>query len=215
MVERQRLENVKTDVATRKSNLVSAVKGIKASHASGVSNTKTEIMRVKERRDNVHQNIAIARRSRCKEAADLLGLRRISQKEDTFAIAGITIPDLHLIRSTVPQKEIETNIDFGPTYVVLGLSHATHLLTLLTDYLSLKLPYEIIPPSRGISYPCIRKSTSTKPLPIYISPEKLPSSTSKVWAGKKKNQRRPRSRNFHRSHIPAGMGYSMGSLDST
>jgi len=105
MVERQRLENVKTDVATRKSNLASAVKGIKASHALGVSNAKTEITRVRERRDNVHQNIAIARRSRCKEAADLLGLRRISQKEDTFAIAGITIIDLHLIRSTIPERE--------------------------------------------------------------------------------------------------------------
>jgi Vacuolar sorting 38 and autophagy-related subunit 14 len=68
---------------------------------------------------------------------------------------------------------------------VLGLSHATHLLTLLTDYLSLKLPYEIIPPSRGISYACIRKSSTTKPLPIYISPDKTPSSNAKAWASKK------------------------------
>jgi hypothetical protein len=45
-------------------------------------------------------NIAIARRSRCKEAADLLGLRRIS-KDDTFAIAGIVLADLHRIRSTL------------------------------------------------------------------------------------------------------------------
>lgn len=102
MVERQRLENVKTDVATRKSNLATALKGIRASQASGASSAKTEITRIRERRENVHQNIAVARRSRCKEAADLLGLRRISQKEDTFAIAGITVVDLHLIRSTCP-----------------------------------------------------------------------------------------------------------------
>ena len=102
MVERQRLENVKGEVATRKSNLASASKGIKASHASGMSNAKAEITRVKERRENVNLNIAIARRSRCKEAADLLGLRRISHKEDMFTIAGITIVDLHLIRSTIP-----------------------------------------------------------------------------------------------------------------
>lgn len=184
MVERQRLENVKGEVATRKSNLASATKGIKASYNSGMSNAKTEITGVKERRENVSTNIAIARRSRCKEAADLLGLRRIPHKEDVFAIAGITIIDLHLIRSIIPSSK-PLIIDYSPTYVVLGLSHATHLLTLLTDYLSLKLPYEIIPPSRGISYPCIRKSSNTKPLPIHISPDKLASQTSKVWAGKK------------------------------
>ena len=183
IVERQRLENVKGEVATRKSNLASASKGIKASHVSGVNNAKTEISRVKERRENVSMSIAIARRSRCKEAADLLGLRRISHKEDAFAIAGITIIDLHLIKSTILSIK-PLKVDYSPMYVVLGLSHATHLLTLLTDYLSLKLPYEIIPPSRGISYPCIRKSSNTKPLPIYISPDKLPSQTSKVWAGK-------------------------------
>ena len=94
------MENVKTDVATRKSNLASALKGIKASHAASTTSIKAEISRVKEKRDYVHQNIAIARRSRCKEAADLLGLRRISTKEDIFGIAGVALADFHLIRST-------------------------------------------------------------------------------------------------------------------
>lgn len=75
-------------------------------------------------------------------------------------------------------------VDFAPMYVVLGLSHATHLLTLLTDYLSLKLPYEIIPPSRGISYPSIRRTATSKPLPIYLSPDSLSSPSAKAWAGK-------------------------------
>jgi hypothetical protein len=101
-VDRQRLENVKTEVATRKSNLASGLKGIKASHSANSTSLKAEISRVKERREIVHQNIAIARRSRCKEAAELLGLRRIANKEDTFAIAGIVLVDLHLIRSISP-----------------------------------------------------------------------------------------------------------------
>ena len=103
MVDRQRLENVKTDVATRKSNLASALKGIKASHSANSTSLKAEISRVKERREAVHQSIAIARRSRCKEAAELLGLRRITTKDDTYAIAGIVLVDLYLIRSTPPQ----------------------------------------------------------------------------------------------------------------
>jgi hypothetical protein len=73
-------------------------------------------------------------------------------------------------------------------YVVLGITHAAHLLTLLTDYLSLKLPYEIIPPSRGISYPCIRsgKTQTSKPLALYLPPDSFSSPTSpKSWAGKK------------------------------
>jgi len=70
-------------------------------------------------------------------------------------------------------------------YVILGLSHVTHLLTLLTDYLSLKLPYEIIPPSRGISHPSIRKSQTTKPLPLTFPPDPSNPSPSKAWVGRK------------------------------
>jgi hypothetical protein len=87
------------DVATRKSNLASALKGIKASHAAAITSLKAEISRVRERREGVHQSIAIARRSRCKEAAELLSLKRISSKDETFSLAGIALVDLHLIRS--------------------------------------------------------------------------------------------------------------------
>ena len=103
MVERQRLENAKGEVATRKSNLVSAIKGIKAGHAASATSLKAEIARVRERREGVHQSIAVARRSRCKEAAELLGLRRFpTSKEDAFAIASIVLVDLHLILSMPP-----------------------------------------------------------------------------------------------------------------
>jgi hypothetical protein len=71
---------------------------------AGLTSLRAEITRVKEKRENVHTNIAIARRSRCKEAADLLGLRRIS-KDDAFAIAGIVLADLHRIRSTLNALE--------------------------------------------------------------------------------------------------------------
>ena len=70
-------------------------------------------------------------------------------------------------------------------YVILGLSHVTHLLTLLTDYLALKLPYEIIPPSRGISYPSIRKSPTTKPLSLSFPPDPSTQNPSKAYFGRK------------------------------
>jgi hypothetical protein len=94
------LENLRGDVATRKSNLVSALKGIKASHVAAVTSLKAEISRVRERREGVHQSVAIARRSRCKEAAQLLSLKRIPSKEESYSLAGITLVDFHLIRST-------------------------------------------------------------------------------------------------------------------
>ena len=185
-VERQRLENVKGEVATRKSNLASATKGIKAAYAASATSLKAEIARVRERREGVHQSIAVARQSRCKEAGELLGLRQFpTSKEDAFAIANIVLVDLHLIRS-MPQRVVLLMVDSTPTYVMLGISHITHLLTLLTYYLSLKLPYEIIPPSRGISYPCIRKSSTTKPLALTIPPDPShPSSPNKAWQGKR------------------------------
>jgi len=77
------------------------------------------------------------------------------------------------------------NVDHTPMNVMLGISHATHLLTLLTDYLSLKLPYEIIPPSRGISYFSIRRNEFSKPLPLYLPPEAFSSTTARAWASKK------------------------------
>jgi hypothetical protein len=174
---------VKTDVATRKSNLASALKGIKASHASGITSLKAETARVREKRDILHQNIAIARRSRCKEAADLLGLRRISSKEEVFAIAGVKLVDLYLIPST-PSRCL-TDVDYTPMTVMLGISHATHLLTLLTDYLSLKLPHEISPPSRGVSHFSIRRTPQSKLLPLYLPPESFSSATARAWGNEK------------------------------
>jgi hypothetical protein len=182
--ERQRLENVKGEVATRKSNLASAHKGIKASHASGTTSLKAEITRLKEKRDLIHQNIAIARRSRCKEAADLLGLTRISSKEEMFSIAGIPLPDLHLLKSMF--YCYLAYADYTPMTVMLGISHASHLLTLLTDYLSLKLPHEVLPPSRGISYFTIRRTTrQSKSLPLYLPPEAFSSTSARAWSSKK------------------------------
>jgi Vacuolar sorting 38 and autophagy-related subunit 14 len=70
-------------------------------------------------------------------------------------------------------------------YVVLGLSHIAHLLTLVAEYLSLKLPYEIVPPSRGTPYHSIRKSSTTKPLPLNVPPDPSTPSPAKAWAGKK------------------------------
>jgi len=98
-VERQRLENVKGDVATRKSNLASGMKGIRGSFNANTTSLKAETGRVKDKRETVHQNIAIARRSRVREAAELLGLRKLLGKQDSYVIAGILIVDLHLIRS--------------------------------------------------------------------------------------------------------------------
>jgi Vacuolar sorting 38 and autophagy-related subunit 14 len=64
--------------------------------------------------------------------------------------------------------------------VILALSHTTHLLTLLADYLSLKLPHEISPPSRGTVHHSIRLSSSTKPLSLSLPAETL-SASSRVW----------------------------------
>jgi Vacuolar sorting 38 and autophagy-related subunit 14 len=70
-------------------------------------------------------------------------------------------------------------------YVMLGISHLTHLLTILTDYLSLKLPYEIVPPSRGVPHASVRRSAASKPLPLSIPDDPTAASPSKAWYGKK------------------------------
>ena len=54
---------------------------------------------MREKRETLHSTLAIARQSRCIEAADILGLGRIPNKDDAFAIAGIMVVDLHIIRS--------------------------------------------------------------------------------------------------------------------
>lgn len=80
------------------------MKGIRGSFNANTTSLKAETGRVREKRETVHQNIAIARRSRVREAGELLGLRRLHGKEDSYVIAGILIVDLHLIRSTRPQN---------------------------------------------------------------------------------------------------------------
>lgn len=105
MVERQKVENLKTDVATRKSDLAAAGKRIKAGHESTLKSLRAEILRTKEKRENVHQNLALARRARCMDAAELLRFRPIAGLEDTFAIAGVPVVDLHLLASNYPSHE--------------------------------------------------------------------------------------------------------------
>jgi len=90
---------MKTDVATRKSDLAAAGKRIKAGHESTLKSLKAEILRTREKRESVHQNLALARRARCMDAAELLRFRPISGLEDTFAIAGVPVVDLHLLAS--------------------------------------------------------------------------------------------------------------------
>ena len=68
---------------------------------------------------------------------------------------------------------------------MLGISHATHLLTILADYLSLKLPFEIHPPSRGVYYFTIRKTSQSKLLPLYLPPEAFSSTSARAWSSKK------------------------------
>jgi hypothetical protein len=101
MVERMRVENVKTEVATGKSTLGVAERGLRGNYLSSSTSLRNDLGRGMQKHSLVHENIAIARRARCIEAADLLGLKRL--KDNTYAIAGGPLPDLTRIKRTRSQ----------------------------------------------------------------------------------------------------------------
>ncbi|KAK2810266.1 hypothetical protein FQN49_008546 [Arthroderma sp. PD_2] len=98
--------------------------------------------------NNLHGKAVESRVFLCREAATLFGLRQRTRRRkgdltNSFSIGGINIVDLRQMNSV------------NPAQITTSLSHISRMVVLVSHYLALRLPAEIVVPHRGHPLPAI------------------------------------------------------------
>ncbi|KAL4813386.1 UV radiation resistance protein and autophagy-related subunit 14-domain-containing protein [Aspergillus spinulosporus] len=120
-----------------------------------------------------HTKTAEARIFLCREAASLYGLRQKVRKnnngvKETYTIGGVGILDLREMNGAAPD------------HISTSFSYIAHILVLVSNYLSLRLPAEITLPHKDYPLPTIyTPSASYLPQELRAAPfsDQLPSSS--------------------------------------
>lgn len=132
--------------------------GLEEKRAIMLDSISRETRRTKQKWNALQNRTAEARTYLCKEAASLYGLKMKRRKKGTveYIIGNVQIPDLQELGSHPP---LLTSTSF---------MHLSHLLMLVSHYLSLKLPYEITPPARDRPLPSVKGSHNIRPRPLHL-----------------------------------------------
>ncbi|KAL4802867.1 UV radiation resistance protein and autophagy-related subunit 14-domain-containing protein [Aspergillus unguis] len=138
----------KNVLARRRSDSESAVYQLSERETGALSG----IQNINKRMDHIwhsnHTKMAEARIFLCREAASLYGLRQRIRKRDnslkeTYMIGGMSILDLRELNSA------------SPSHISTSFSYLAHILVLVSNYLSLRLPAEITLPHKSYPAPTI------------------------------------------------------------
>ncbi|OJJ46314.1 hypothetical protein ASPZODRAFT_152495 [Penicilliopsis zonata CBS 506.65] len=149
----------KSELAQRQSDAESAryqLSGRESAIATGVRNNSK---RTEHLWHALHNKTAEARIYLCREAARLYGLRqkvrrRNGEPKETYVIGGVPIFDLREINGKSSHWTLMKN-SATPAQISTVFSNIAHLLVLVSHYLSLRLPAEIILPHRDHPTPTI------------------------------------------------------------
>ncbi|KAL2869929.1 Atg14 domain-containing protein [Aspergillus lucknowensis] len=127
--------------------------------------------------NSLHAKTAEARIFLCREAASLYGLRQKVRKVDnglkeSYVIGGVNIIDLRDMNGKSYPCATPDQLSTSFTYIA-------HILVLVSHYLSLRLPAEIIPPHKNYPTPTIyAPSASYLPRDVTQEPSNQSSSSS-------------------------------------
>ncbi|OCF78373.1 hypothetical protein I204_00313 [Kwoniella mangroviensis CBS 8886] len=131
-------------ISQRRANLNSL-----QSSAKPEASFRNAIKRCEEQQRDIGYHIINARRVLVREAVNVFGLKKKSIGE--WTIAGLTLPSPDALRL------------YPSTHINAALLHTIHLVSLITSYLSITLPFTPTPPSpfesRHIGRPTMKAST--------------------------------------------------------
>ncbi|KAI5812051.1 UV radiation resistance protein and autophagy-related subunit 14-domain-containing protein [Pyronema omphalodes] len=132
--DKAQIEHLRSEVALRRKKLEDARK-VDQKRRDMLEGIKTEVKKMNQKSKMVYTRMIEARSQLCREAAGLYGLRLKRRRSGRveYLIGGIPIPNLLTDLNTHQY----TNFN-------VSLSHLSHLLVLVSHYLGLKLPHEII-----------------------------------------------------------------------
>ncbi|KAL4888121.1 UV radiation resistance protein and autophagy-related subunit 14-domain-containing protein, partial [Aspergillus ambiguus] len=134
--------------AQRRSDAESATYQIAEREATTLAGIQNSTKRTDHLWHSLHSKTAEDRIFLCREAANIYGLRQKTKKKEgqikeIHTIGGVPIIDLRDLNGA-PPSQISTSLD-----------HVAHLLVLVSNYLSLRLPAEITLPHRNYATPTI------------------------------------------------------------
>ncbi|KAJ5180388.1 hypothetical protein N7492_003598 [Penicillium capsulatum] len=126
-------------LARRRSDAESAQYQVEEREAANLTSIQNTHKRTEHLWHSLHSKTAEARIFLCREAAHLYGLRQKSTKKSdtrqTYVLGGISIIDLRDMNGVTPEL------------ISASLSNVARLLVLVSHYLSLRLPAEIVLPN--------------------------------------------------------------------
>ncbi|KAL4996508.1 UV radiation resistance protein and autophagy-related subunit 14-domain-containing protein [Aspergillus recurvatus] len=163
-------------LARQRSDSESAIYQLSERESGMLSGIQNNIKRTDHLWHTNHTKTAEARIFLCREVASLYGLRQKGRKRDTgiketYTIGGVGIIDL---------REMNGNhAGAASDHVSTSFSYIAHILVLVSNYLSLRLPAEITLPHKDYPLPTIYSpSASYLPQELRAAPfsDQLPSS---------------------------------------
>ncbi|KAL7791312.1 UV radiation resistance protein and autophagy-related subunit 14 domain-containing protein [Trichoderma ceciliae] len=142
---RDEIQARKAALARRRSDLASVSAGLEERRTKQLKEVEKSIHMLKFRWSQSAEDTASTRAFLCTEAVRLYGLRRVPKKGSTgryeYSLGRIPIVDL-------------TSMDsLSPEVISTSLAHIAHVIMLISHYLSIRLPAEIILPHRDYPRP--------------------------------------------------------------
>ncbi|KAH6609364.1 hypothetical protein Trco_002710 [Trichoderma cornu-damae] len=142
---RDEIQARKAALARRRSDLASVSAGLAERRTKQLKDVEKSIHMLKFRWSQSAEDMASTRSFLCTEAVRLYGLRRAPKRGSTgryeYSLGRIPIVDL-------------ANMDaLGPEVISTSLAHIAHVIVLVSHYLSIRLPAEVILPHRDYPRP--------------------------------------------------------------
>ncbi|KAL4734645.1 UV radiation resistance protein and autophagy-related subunit 14-domain-containing protein [Aspergillus similis] len=191
-----RIKDKNLDISQRKIKLTrqrsdseSAIYQLSERESGMLSGIQNNIKRTDHLWHANHTKTAEARIFLCREAASLYGLRQKVRKinngmKETYTIGGVGILDLREMNGKSLPSSVKQNINTrtgaAPDHISASFSYIAHILVLVSNYLSLRLPAEITLPHKDYPLPTIyTPSTSYLPQELRAASfsDQLPSSS--------------------------------------
>ncbi|EEH33617.2 hypothetical protein PAAG_04667 [Paracoccidioides lutzii Pb01] len=151
---KEKISHRKALLKLRRSDVGSATYQVDNRRASMLSTVQNNIKKTEHLWNSLHDKTAQSRVFLCREVANLYRLRQRSRRKNgelvtVYTIGGVNIFDLRDLNGA------------NHTHITTSLTYISHLLVLVSHYLSLRLPAEITLPHRNYPLPTIFSPSSS------------------------------------------------------
>lgn len=155
---RDEIRRKKDEASRRKGDLATVKDGVEDRRGKQLKELDKSSQMARFRWSQSAEDMASTRSFLCAEAAHLYGLKKITKKgtkTPEYQIGKVPVVDILSMNGKLlhqHQSPTLTYLDLPPELITASLGHISHLLTLASHYLAIRLPAEVTSPHKD--YPC-------------------------------------------------------------